>query len=308
MFKKYLETQLTIYGEPYQGIKKLRGEASNRNFYRVYHGSYSSVAMVYPAPAAEEIQRICRLTDVYRRQGLNVPQIRAVLGDRVILQEDLGDTLVQKTFSQASPGEKDRLLHRVADILAALKTIDRDHTGAVLDAARMKWEMDFFITHFAPHFLTAPTGPLQEHVHAVVDAMAPIDTFAHRDFHSRNMLWYKNGIYLVDYQDSLVGPAYYDLVSFAFDAYLDLKHRRALLLKLVRQRGIMVDEELYYLAALQRNIKALGTFGFQVTVKKNLAYKKYIKRTVRHIENNPFFGRFFQPGQFAGDRLLPGER
>lgn len=286
-----------------RGIKKIRGEASTRFFYRVSYDGYSRVAMVYPEPAAEEIKSICRFTGVYRDHGLNVPHIHDVIGDRVIIQEDLGDMLVQKAFSRSSPSEKDRIVGQVARMLAILKSIDTRHTAAVLDTARMKWEMDFFIAHFAPHFLprareSAALESLREQVHRIVDAIAPIGTFGHRDFHCRNMLMVNGGIYLVDYQDSLVGPAYYDLVSFAFDAYLDLNHRRAALLKQLKQHGTAVDEEQYYLTALQRNIKALGTFGFQVTVRKNLSYKKYIDRTVRHIKTNPLFERYFEPGQF----------
>jgi aminoglycoside/choline kinase family phosphotransferase len=49
------------------------------------------------------------------------------------------------------------------------------------------------------------------------------------------------------------------------------------------------------LMALQRNLKALGTFGYQTTVRKNPVYIQYIPRTLRYVHTNleryPRFGR-----------------
>jgi hypothetical protein len=38
--------------------------------------------------------------------------------------------------------------------------------------------------------------------------------------------------------------------------------------------------------ALQRNLKALGTFGYQTTARRNPVYIQYIPRTLRHVRNN----------------------
>jgi aminoglycoside/choline kinase family phosphotransferase len=260
--------------------------------------------MVYPEEAGEELQKIIRLTHTYRAHGLNVPEVRHSDDKRVLLLQDLGDTMVQKAISQLkSSEEKNDLLEKVADILIRLKDISLDHTDAVLGTERMKWEMDFFIQHFAPHFLekgkdSVSLEGFKEQLHLLVDAIQPLDTFGHRDFHSRNMLMVNGDIFLVDFQDSLVGPAYYDLVSFAFDSYLDLDKLRESLFDQLKIRGFYIDEEQMYLTALERNIKALGTFGFQVTQRENLTYKKYIARTIRHITGNPMYHRYFAPDDF----------
>ncbi len=295
--KKYLHTKLKHVNK----IKKIRGEASNRTFYRVLFNNYSFVAMVYPTVNREEIEKIVKLTDTYLQHHINVPKIKEIIDDRVILQEDLGDLLAQKAFSMFKKQERKKILERAADILIRLKGVSVTHTSAVLDTARMKWEMDFFLTHFARNYLTKDSRAikdLQAQLYRMVDRIQPINTFAHRDFHSRNMLVHKNNIYLVDFQDSLKASPWYDLVSFAFDCYLDLKSRRKFLLDCLKERGMIVDEEQFYITALQRNIKALGTFGYQVTIKKNLSYKKYIPRTLRHITSNPLFDRFFHPSHF----------
>jgi aminoglycoside/choline kinase family phosphotransferase len=296
--KEYLKTRLKHVNL----IKKIRGEASNRAFYRVFFNNYSLVAMVYPAVNREEIGKIVKLTSTYLQHHINVPKIKEIIDDRVILQEDIGDLPAQKAFSRFKNQERKKVLETVADILIRLKGVSVTHTNAILDTARMKWEMDFFLTHFARNFITNDSRAIKDfeaRLYRIVEHIQPINTFAHRDFHSRNMLVHKNDIFLVDFQDSLQASPWYDLVSFAFDCYLDLKSQRQFLLNCLKERGMKVDEEQFYIAALQRNIKALGTFGCQVTVKKNFSYKKYIPRTLRHILSNPLFDRFFHPLHFT---------
>ncbi|MCP4153806.1 MAG: phosphotransferase [bacterium] len=301
--KKYLLSKVNC-----RDIKKIQGEASTRAFFRILHQNKSMIAMVYPEENEKEISRIIRFTGLYKNHGLHVPTIIDSIDNRIILLEDLGDVLIQKSFSSpGTPHSKKELLDTIAGIIVKLKNIPPKNTAAVLDHARMKWEMDFFITHYTPHFCTAPgkfdsresfLDSLKCSLHAMVEKINPIDTFAHRDFHSRNMLLHEGHIYLVDFQDSLKGPLYYDLVSFAFDAYLDLKSLRVFFRDNLKGRGLHIDEEQFLLTALQRNIKALGTFGFQVSVRKNLTYKKYIARTIRHIIANPMAEKFVDKEMF----------
>jgi N-acetylmuramate 1-kinase len=304
--KKYLETILKSKGVTF--IQEMKREASTRQFYRFYIGHESLVAMLYPTPQKEEVLRIARLTKLYKDHGINVPEIKDIIDHRIIIQEDLGNMMTQKAFALFRGKEREDLLETIADIIIRIKDIPTSHTDAVLDKARMKWEMDFFLTHFAPNYLENFSSEperhqLKEKLHRLVDHIGQNDTFAHRDFHTRNMMMVgdRNDVYLVDFQDSLVAPLYYDLISFAFDSYLDLGHKdeRAPFLERIRLKGMPIDEEQLHTTALQRNIKALGTFGFQVTVRKHLAYKKYINRTLRHITSNPLFNTFFKPEMFA---------
>jgi aminoglycoside/choline kinase family phosphotransferase len=304
--KEYLSEQLETKKIGFERIQKIPGEASTRAFYRVLLEQDSLVAMVYPEDAEQEIERITRLTRVYKTHQLKVPEIKDRIGNRILLLQDLGDILLQKPFSQLRKTDDQRLkfLEETADILIRLHHIPPGETAAVLDTARMKWELDFFFTHFGGNYLPAAKAPgiapdFQNRLHRLADSIKPIDTFAHRDFHSRNMLVHNGHIYLVDFQDSLVAPPYYDLVSFAFDAYLDLAGQREFLMERLQAKGMQTDEEQYYLTALQRNIKALGTFGFQVHQRHNLSYKKYIPRTLRHVLSNKLFNRFFTPAHFA---------
>lgn len=298
--KKYLASSLQ-HLDNIKKIQKIQGEASNRGFFRVYFDKYSLVAMVYPVENKEEIERIARLTTLYKQYELNVPGIKEIIDHRIILEDDLGDVSIQKVFLHSRGEERKKALEKISGMVVRLGHIPVANTAAVLDTARMKWEMDFFVTHYAGNFCPSQVNleELRQTLHTMVETIGPVNTFAHRDFHSRNMLYYQNDIYLVDFQDSLRAPVFYDLVSFAFDAYLDLKSLRVYFIDSLKSSGMIIDEEQFLLTALQRNIKALGTFGFQVTVKKNLTYKKYINRTIRHILNNPLFATFLNRSVFC---------
>jgi aminoglycoside/choline kinase family phosphotransferase len=55
-------------------------------------------------------------------------------------------------------------------------------------------------------------------------------------------------------------------------------------------RGASVEAGIFRqrfdLMALQRNLKALGTFGFQTTTRGNPVYIQYIPRTLAYVRNN----------------------
>jgi len=294
--KTYLKNRL----RGCKNIHMLRDEASLRSFFRVFYDSSVMVAMVYPQASEGEIKRIVKLSSLYQTHNIPVPQILDVLDNRIVLQEDLGDQLVQTYFNSANKEEKINVLQLVQSLLLKLGNIPISATPFHLDHKRMKWEMDFFITHFAQPFLPEETNQndLKKVLNQLVDSIHMEDTFAHRDFHSRNMLLHNHQVYLVDLQDSLRAPRYYDLVSFIYDSYLDLKSERDMVLRNLQKAGLELDQQQIYLTALQRNIKALGTFGNQITIRRNLSYKKYIRRTIQHIKSNPLYSTFFNHSLF----------
>ncbi len=105
-------------------------------------------------------------------------------------------------------------------------------------------------------------------------ATAP-KTWVMRDFHSPNLIWLaeRSGISrvgIIDFQDAVLGPAAYDLVSLLQDARVDIPEQLelALLTRYIKARHA-ADEtfdpagfaELYAIMSAQRNTRILGTFA-----------------------------------------------
>ena len=267
-------------------LSRICSEASRRRFFRIRSGKLNLVAMVYPEPSPIEVERFRTVQEIYRGRGLRVPGIEAILGDQVVIQEDAGDLLLQRAWHAGSPKVRLRLLDQCREILGRLAAVPPDLAATRLDRARLKWEMDFFITHFFPRFRARSLSEddLKAQLQRLVGSLAPEDTFSHRDFHSRNLLVLGREIVMVDFQDSLVAPRYYDLVSLAFDSYLDLGMARGRLFPNLAACGDDRELRQVRLTALQRNIKALGTFAFQTFERRHPAYARYIPRTIRHIQ------------------------
>ena len=275
-----------IAARPGARWQSIRSEASRRRFYRIRRGRSDLVAMVYPEPSRDDVERFLTVQRIYASHGLRVPRIHDVLDDQVVLQEDAGDLLLQKAWRQGGTGQRVHLLNECREILRMLAAVPPAMAGSRLDPARQKWEMDFFLKHFFPHY---PRGGcdetvLREGLAQLVESIGTETVFAHRDFHSRNLLVKGGAIVMVDFQDSLLAPRYYDLASLVFDSYLDLGRSREILF--VGREWTEDDRRQLRLTALQRNIKALGTFAFQVHENKHLAYARYIPRTLRHIQGH----------------------
>jgi aminoglycoside/choline kinase family phosphotransferase len=123
----------------------------------------------------------------------------------------------------------------------------------------------------------------------------------HRDYHSRNLMLHQSQLYIIDFQDARMGPDTYDLVSLLRDSYVDLPEQTVdeLLAYFLALKGLTGTEREFRrrfdLMALQRNLKALGTFGYQTTARRNPVYIQYIPRTLKYVrdnlENQPRFAR-----------------
>jgi hypothetical protein len=106
----------------------------------------------------------------------------------------------------------------------------------------------------------------------------------HRDYHSRNLMIKNDAVYVIDYQDSRLGPYTYDVASLVIDPYIELD--RTLKDRIITgyYEGIKgyaketyIDfKKHYHLCFLQRGIKILGTFAYQKVIRDNDRYLEYI--------------------------------
>ena len=114
----------------------------------------------------------------------------------------------------------------------------------------------------------------------------------HRDYHSRNLMVHGGSLHIIDFQDARMGPDTYDLASLLRDSYVDITDVEldALVQSFLALKGPAVDagefRRRFDLMSLQRNLKALGTFGHQTATRGNQVYIQYIPRTLRHARTN----------------------
>ena len=106
-----------------------------------------------------------------------------------------------------------------------------------------------------------------------------------------------DSLVIIDFQDARMGPDTYDLVSLLRDSYVDLTSQQVeeltayfLALRYGVQGVTSADAAEYSrrfdVMALQRNLKALGTFGYQTVTRGNPVYIQYIPRTLNYVRAN----------------------
>jgi aminoglycoside/choline kinase family phosphotransferase len=178
------------------------------------------------------------------------------------------------------------------------------------DVEKLNWELEFFATYFVQGYRGVPLGAseraaLSEEWQAIVHELAAEPrVLCHRDYHSRNLMLREGSLYIIDFQDARMGPDTYDLVSLLRDSYVDIGDREldeliAYFLAVKRSdSAAAADDEFrrrFDLMALQRNLKALGTFGYQTVTRRNTVYIQYMPRTLRYarmnLERYPRFAR-----------------
>jgi aminoglycoside/choline kinase family phosphotransferase len=163
---------------------------------------------------------------------------------------------------------------------------------------KLTWEMNFFIKHFLEAYRGAvitstDRQALDEELSRIVAELAAEPrVLCHRDYHSRNLMLLNDRLQVIDFQDARMGPDTYDMVSLLRDSYVDLPEDLVdgLIQEFLVMKGqagaARVYRTRFNLMALQRNLKALGTFGYQTTARGNPVYIQYIPRTLRYAGDN----------------------
>ncbi len=288
----------------YLNICPLEGDASTRKYYRIFlpHG-YTRLAMVMPNMGAGEEDAFIEIQNFLSKLMLPTPEVlehHPELG--IVILQDLGDDLLEKAASRNSLQQLMSLYQRAIEILIYI----REATGEVTDGCRafelefdetkLMEELNFFVDHFIKGLCKLDTDSGMSELSELFNRLVTIiasepKVFTHRDYHSRNLILYHGNLYMIDFQDARMGPAQYDLASLLRDSYLELPDNLIDKLLLYYMDGVGCPQSererfihIFDLMSLQRNIKALGTFGYQTIVRSTSRYLSSIPRTGAYIK------------------------
>jgi aminoglycoside/choline kinase family phosphotransferase len=218
-----------------------------------------------------------------------VPRIYAIDDELAgLVLEDVGDVTLWDAASRPGAAGED-LFDRALELLAELQTRAVDEDGScyafrqAFDERLFTWEFE----HFLEYGLDSPHQDLLEasrlELEAAARRLAALPrVFCHRDYHAWNIHVQDGRLRILDFQDALLGPAYYDVASLLTDRrtpeLIDGSMERRLVERF-RSRvypGVAggVDEafEAYQLCAFQRVLKVIGRFNYLAEEKGKPAY------------------------------------
>ena len=261
---------------------------------------------LYPEPFSPEELPFLGVRSLLSGWGLPTPQVLDHEGGRgVVVQEDLGDETLQEALRSTSGREREDLYRDALDDLCRLQR-ESVQGGPhrlpcfqiAFDIEKLSWELHYFQKHFLEglrgrDLSVEDRSVLSEGFHRLSEEIASWPrVLCHRDFHSRNLMQHRGRLYWIDFQDARMGPATYDLASLLRDSYVDLGEEFvAERLEEFRQKAAPgeareVFERRFELMSVQRNLKALGTFGYMATVRGNEVYLPHVPRTLAHARRN----------------------
>ena len=297
-------------------VVPLTGDASDRRYFRVLVPDEQSIVLsLYSAPFTFGELPFVNVARLLEQMPVPIPAVIGHAEDLGVLAlADLGDVTLQAHLGAATPAEHAALYRQAVSLIstmqrrgAELESPEYLPYGIAFDVEKLTWELDFFIKHFIEAYrgVLIPPGvrdELRRELSHVVETLASEPrVLCHRDYHSRNLMLHDEQLYIIDFQDARMGPDTYDLVSLLRDSYVDLPEQTVsdLLAYYLALNGRTGEERdfraRFDVMALQRNLKALGTFGYQTTARRNPVYIQYIPRTLRYVstnlENLPQFGR-----------------
>ena len=287
-------------------VEALSGDASTRRYFRLTPAEgRSSIIALYSEVFDATATPFYTVGGALIQMGLPVPKILdhdGAIG--VYEQEDLGDLTLQHALATASSGRKVDLYREAIDeIVVAQREAPKVPQRAIcfhtaFDIEKLSWELHYFEKHFLElhrrvDLSVEDRSRLAEGFHGLAEQIASWPrVLCHRDYHSRNLMQHDGRLFWIDYQDARMGPQTYDLASLLRDSYVTLDEEfvsdRA---EEFRQKGAPSEaretfQQRLELMSIQRNLKALGTFGYMAVVRSNPVYLPYIPGTLAHVKRN----------------------
>jgi len=285
--KQWLESDIQA---DIQTFESASNDASFRRYFRVTFkqanfdqpAGQSFIVMDAP-PEKESITAFIEIASSLESTGVNVPHLYAINEtDGFILMSDLGNTAYLSLFNTEAGIEKASKMY--SDAMSALLIMqlgmEKKHQLDLpaYDASRLKTEMDllpdwYIKVHCEGTLDDAEQAVLEQAMERlIVSAQEQPQVFVHRDYHSRNLMYYaEHNPGIIDFQDAVIGPITYDLVSLLRDSYIAWpedtiyawveKFRQMLL----REELLVNDDKEQFIRwfdwmGIQRQLKVVGIF------------------------------------------------
>jgi aminoglycoside/choline kinase family phosphotransferase len=255
-----------------------------------------------------------------RNAQVHVPQIyQQNQREGFLLLEDLGSV---SYLDRLADENADLYYQNAFDSLFQLQTrIDIANCGLPrYDEALLKRELAIFNEWFLGQLLDIELpAEIQDTVCHLLIASAleqPVSC-VHRDFHSRNLMLIDDKYAgILDFQDAVIGPITYDLVSLLRDCYIAWPEQQvstwlARYYQRLYDHGLILCDLAQFqrwfdLMGMQRHLKAIGIFSRLHLRDGKSNYLKDIPRTLTYVVNQAIiYPEFSDFNQYLHEQVLP---
>ena len=293
----------------YQDIRIASSDASFRRYFRVTYEKQSYIVMDAP-PEKENCSTFIQVAKIFSEMKLNVPKlIKTSLDEGFILMTDFGNEqyldILNSNVSQNNTQYKDAI-----NTLLNMQKKGKAYQEmfSLYSESLIRKEMNLFIDWFVEHhhgyrLSKSETENWLDCLHILTqNAISQPQVLVHRDYHSRNLMFLdSNNPGILDFQDAVIGPITYDLVSLLRDCYISLNLDVVADFSLYFYKNLDEEDKVgishhqftkfFDLMGIQRHLKAVGIFTRLNYRDGKSVYLNDIPRTLKYIltvaENYP---------------------
>ena len=278
-------------------VSKIKGDASNRKYYRV-RSKKRNLILMDSSLEKRNYNNFLKFTEIFKKNKICIPKIlNKNLNKKFLVMEDLGNNLI---YDKANKIKDDKIYKKAIFNIIKIQEIKNRNIKKYTKEKYFK-ESFLFLEWVLKKFLLLKVSKkdskkLSDALNFIVDNIEYKNfKLVHRDYHSKNLFYKNKKIVIIDYQDALYGSPLYDLVSIINDCYRDIgKSSKNQFLKLFLSfyneynlKKFSEDELLhnYHLITVQRHLKASGIFC-RLSVRNNRHnYLQHLSRTLNYIVN-----------------------
>jgi N-acetylmuramate 1-kinase len=294
-------------------------DASFRRYFRISLPNEQLIVMDAP-PEKENIAAFIKVAELLARSGVRVPVIHHKnLVDGFLVLEDFGS---QSFLDKLTNDNADELYARAFEELLKLQTNTTIQNSDLprYDEALLRRELGIFLDWFINQTMAIniPESLWNRVCDLLVEsALEQPIACVHRDYHSRNLMVLKDNLPgVIDFQDAVIGPVTYDLVSLLRDCYIAWPQDRVQgwlteYWQKLNSIGVVdcelaVFERWFDLMGLQRHLKAIGIFSRLNLRDGKTGYLNDIPRTLNYVlAQTQAYSELAEFHQFLINQVLP---
>jgi aminoglycoside/choline kinase family phosphotransferase len=253
-------------------------DASFRRYWRATLGDGRSYIAMDAPPGREgnDCRPFVRIAGMLAEAGVHAPRVLAQdLAQGLLLLSDLG---TRTYLDELNPGNAARLFADATDALVRWQLATRAGQLPPYDEALLRRELNLFPEWYVGRHLKRTLGEAQrdslERIFALLvgSALAQPAVYVHRDYMPRNLMVCEPNPGVLDFQDAVLGPITYDMVSLVRDAFVSWDEERVIdwcarYWEKARQARLPVAADFgefwraFEWMGLQRHLKVLGIFA-----------------------------------------------
>jgi len=295
-------------------LKKIKGDASFRSFYRKTNNKKNSIIVYATKEKEKNLLIYAAINSLLIENKILAPKLHKENYKQNFIEiEDFGDDTVFKLLRK-SGSNKINLYKKSIDLLSKIQKIKqnkiknfkgKNYKVPIYENNKLFKEAKLFSDWYAKKYISKKKLPTvnteinKQIKFLLLNLKLKNNTLVHRDFHVSNLMKYKKKLATIDTQDALIGNRAYDLASLIDD--VRFKSNKKLKDNIYNYYLKLDDDKVnkvillndFEILSVIRNMKIIGIFARLAERDKKKMYLKLIPHAWKLIElrmqNNQIF-------------------